>query len=260
MRVMKIPVIYAYPRSGGTLVNRCLGSISGNLILSEVNPLASVVSIAEQANNWLNLLSDEQLEEFVDQPYGEQIYFLITQAKASNHHLIIRDWTAVNFMDDPSNNQILTPSFILEQDLYLAHYGLISLPIVIVRRSADVYDSINRTFPHLNRGIEVFGEAYLKYAQRVCYYPIFHYEQICQDPITQISLICETLEINYEPNFINKFYDFDKCTGDNNLEQSSRGGKLKEIKLLSSNLESQDYKIANNDENCQQADKLLGYE
>jgi hypothetical protein len=42
---MKIPVIYAYPRSGGTLVNRCLGSIPGNLILSEVNPLASVVPL-----------------------------------------------------------------------------------------------------------------------------------------------------------------------------------------------------------------------
>lgn len=257
---MKIPLIYAYPRSGGTLVNRCLGSISGNLVLSEVNPLASVVSLAEQANNWLNLLSDEQLEEFVSKSYPEQIYFLATQAKASNHHLVIRDWTAANFIDDPANDKILTPSLLLEQDLYLSHYGLIRLPIVIVRRAADVYDSINRTFTHLNRGIECFGETYLTYAQTVCHYPIFHYEQICQDPITQIRLICETLEINYDANFINQFYKFDKCTGDNNLNQSSRGGTLREIKLLSSNLESQDYKIANNDENCRKADQLLGYE
>ncbi len=257
---MNIPIIYAYPRSGGTLVNRCLGSIAGNIILSEVNPLASVVSIAEQAKNWLHLLSDEEIDEFVSKSYGEQIYFLATQAKASDNHLIIRDWTAANFIDDPTDDNILTPSFVLEQDLYLSHYGLIGLPIVIVRRAADVYDSISRTFPHLSHGVEVFGETYLKYAQTVCNYPIFYYEQICQEPITQVRLICETLEINYNIDFISKFYLFKNCTGDNNLSQSSRGRELTEIKLLSSNVNSERYNTAKNNENCQKADKLLGYE
>ncbi|MEA5533079.1 sulfotransferase family protein [Crocosphaera sp. XPORK-15E] len=257
---MKIPIIYAYPRSGGTLVNRCLGSIAGNLILSEVNPLASVHPIAEQAQDWLDLLKDDQLDEFVHKSYGQQIHFLATQAKASNKHLIIRDWTAANFIDNPISNNILTPSFLLEQDLYLSHYGLTSLPVVIVRRVADVYESMTRIFPHLNLEIQSFGEAYLAYAQAVCHYPIFHYEQICQDPQTQIRLICQTLEINYDPDFLNKFYQFDKCTGDNTIEQSSRGRQLTEINLLPSHTESKSYIIASNDENCRRANQLLGYE
>ncbi|MDJ0599742.1 MAG: sulfotransferase family protein [Crocosphaera sp.] len=257
---MKISVIYAYPRSGGTLVNRCLGSIAGNLILSEVNPLASVVSLAEQAKNWLYLLSDEQLEEFSRKSYGEQIYFLATEAKSSNYHLIIRDWTAANFIDNPINDNMLTASFILEQDLYLSHYKLPYLPVAIVRRAADVYESMTRVFPHLDRGIQAFGEAYVRYAQAVCNYPIFYYEKICQDPITQIQLICETLEINYAPNFINKFYYFENCTGDNTIQQSSRGKQLSKIQLFPSHTESKSYIIASDNKNCRQADRLLGYE
>ncbi|MEA5510388.1 sulfotransferase family protein [Crocosphaera sp. UHCC 0190] len=257
---MKIPIIYGYPRSGGTLVNRCLGSITGNLILSEVNPLGSVHPITEQAQQWLNLLKEDQLEGFTAQSYGKQIIFLATQAKESHHHLIIRDWTAANFIDNPTNDNILTPSLLLEQNLYLSHYGFTCLPIAIARGAADVYDSITRTFKHLNLSIEAFGENYLTYAQAVCDYPVFKYEEICQDPTTQIRLICETLEINYDPAFINKFHQFENCTGDNILKQSSRGGQLREIKLLPSNTESESYIIASNDENCRRADQLLGYE
>lgn len=257
---MKIPVIYAYPRSGGTLVNRCLGSIPGNLILSEVNPLASVVPVATQAQGWLNLLTEDQVAEFVQQPYGQQITHLATMAKELNHHLIIRDWTAANFIDNPISDNILTPSFLLEQDLYLSHYGLTCLPVVIARRVADVYESMNRTFPHLNLEIQSFGEAYLAFAQAVCDYPVFQYEQICQDPQTQIPWICETLEINDDTDFLNKFYHFENCTGDNTIEQSSRGREITEIKLFPSHTESECYKIASNDQNCQKADQLLGYE
>ncbi len=256
---MKIPVIYAYPRSGGTLVNRCLGSIPGNLILSEVNPLASVSPIANQAENWLNLLTEDKVAEFVEQPYGQQINHLATIAKELNQHLIIRDWTAVNFIDNTINDNLLTPSFLLEQDLYLSHYGLTCLPVVIVRRVADVYESMTRTFPHLNLEIQSFGEAYLAFAQAVSHYPVFQYEQICQDPQTQIRLICETLEINYDPNFFNKFYHFENCTGDNTLQQPSRSSQLTEIKLFPSHTESESYIIASNNQNCQKADKLLGY-
>jgi hypothetical protein len=256
---MKIPVIYGYPRSGGTLLNRCLGSMAGNLILSEVNPLASVSPIATQAQTWLNLLREDEVADLSQKPYGEQINYLATIAKELNYHLIIRDWTAANFIDNPINDNLLTPSFLLEQNIYLSHYGLTVLPVAIARRVADVYESMSRTFPHLNLEIKSFGKAYLAYAEAVSSYPIFQYEKICQDPQTQIHLICDTLEINYDADFINKFYDFENCTGDHTLEKLSRGRKLMEIKLFSSHTESESYKIASNDENCQKADRLLGY-
>ena len=257
---MKIPIIYAYPRSGGTLVNRCLGSMSGNLILSEVNPLASVVSVPQQTQKWLNLLGEEELDSFNHQPYGQQILILAKKAKESQQHLIIRDWVAANFIHNPSEENILTPSFFLEQTLYLTHYGLTDVPVAIIRRAADVYESITRTFPYLQLDVKAFGEGYVTYSEAVKDYPIFHYETLCQDPQTQIRLICETLDINYDADFINKFYQFNRCTGDNDPEKSSRAAQLREIKLFPSSLESQSYIEAQNDENCRRADQLLGYE
>ena len=257
---MKIPIIYAYPRSGGTLVNRCLGSMPDNLILSEINPLGSVVSVPQQAQQWLNLLGEEELDSFNHQPYGQQILLLAKKAKESKQHLIIRDWVAANFIHNPSKENILTPSFFLEQTLYLTHYGLTPSSVAIARRAADVYESITRTFPYLQLDVQSFGEGYVTYAEAVKDYAIFHYETLCQDPQSQIRLICETLDINYDADFIHKFYEFDRCTGDNDLKKSSRGGQIKEIKLFPSPLESQSYIEAQNDENCRRADQLLGYE
>ena len=257
---MKIPVIYAYPRSGGTLINRCLGSIPGNLVLSEVNPLAAVSPVVYQAQHWLNLLTQHQVDDFVRKPYGQQIKCLADISQTLDYHLIIRDWTGVNFIDNPIGDNVLTPSFLLEQAIYLSHYGLTPLPLVITRRVADVYESITRTFQHLQCSVQHFGEIYLKYAQAICEYPIFHYEQICEDPLTQINSICEILKINYDPTFIKRFHHFDRCTGDNRLKQSSKGGQLTEIKSLPSNIDSESYIAASVDQNCLRADKLLGYE
>lgn len=62
---IKIPVIYAYPRSGEILVNRCLGSIPDNLILSEVNTLSAVSPIVYQAQHWLNLFTEYQYVNYL---------------------------------------------------------------------------------------------------------------------------------------------------------------------------------------------------
>lgn len=174
--------------------------------------------------------------------------------------MIILDWTGVNFIDNPTGDNILTPSFLLEQAIALSHYGFTPLPLVITCRGVDVYESSTHTFQHLQCPVQCFGEIYLKYAQAVCKYPIVHYEQICIDPLTQIRLICEILQINYDATFIEKFYYFNYCTGDDYFKKTSKGGKLTKIKLLPSNTESESYITASIDQNCRRADKLLGYE
>ena len=61
---MALAVFYSFARSGGTLVNRCLGAIPGNLVLSEVNPHGAVVPVDVQARDWLGLLRPEESEAF----------------------------------------------------------------------------------------------------------------------------------------------------------------------------------------------------
>ena len=56
-------IMLCYARSGGTLLNKCLGSLSDTIILSEVNPVGSgsgknkesLNSVYEQAKYWYNI-------------------------------------------------------------------------------------------------------------------------------------------------------------------------------------------------------------
>jgi len=257
---IKIPLIYSFARSGGTLINRCLGCIPGNIVLSEVNPHASFIPIEVQARDWFKLLLPVDFSEFSKKTYVDKIRLLTEVVQQHDNHLIIRDWTTINFLDRASDDTYV-PTRFLEQELYLSRYGLDYRAIVLTRRAADVYESITRTFQHLrNLSIQEFGNCYLAYAKAVSKYPVFHYESFCKEPEKELKRMCDVLGVNYSDTFITEFSKFTQCTGDNTLLQPSRGSKLEKITVLESRKESEPYITASLDKNCLQADKLLGYE
>ena len=256
----KIPIIYAFARSGGTLINRCLGCIPGNIVLSEVNPHAALIPIEIQARDWFNLLSYSEYIELSQKTYVEKISSLTEVAGQQDRHLIIRDWTTINFLDRASND-IYTSTRILEQELYLSDHSFDCRPIVLTRRSADVYESLTRTFKHLkDLSVKEFGICYLAYAEAVTAYPVFHYEMFCREPQEELKRMCEVLGVNYCDTFVTEFTKFIRCTGDNTLFQPSRGNQLEKISVLASHHGSESYIAASLDKNCLKADKLLGYE
>ncbi|MEW5857922.1 MAG: hypothetical protein AB1861_11150 [Cyanobacteriota bacterium] len=255
-----LPVIYSFARSGGTLINRCLGCILGNIILSEVNPHASLVPIEVQAHDWFKLVSSRDFSDFSKKPYADKIRLLAEAARQQDSHLIIRDWTTINFLDRASDD-IYAPSMFLEQKIYLEKYGFNIYPVVLVRRAADVYESLTRTFKHLrNLSIKEFGNCYLAYVQKVSTYPLFHYERFCLEPEKELKRMCDVLGVNYSDNFVTEFSKFTYCTGDNTLPKPSRGAQISKITVMESNQGAESYIAASLDKNCQEADKLLGYE
>jgi glycosyltransferase involved in cell wall biosynthesis len=257
---IKIPLIYSFARSGATLINRCLGCIPGNIVLSEINPHASFIPIEVQARDWFNLLSPVDFPKFSNKTYAAKIRLLAEVVQQHGNHLIIRDWTTLNFLDRASND-VYTPTKILEQQLYLSRHNFDCRPIVLTRRAADVYESITRTFQHLrNLSIKEFGSCYLAYAKAVAKYPVFHYESFCREPEKELRRICDVLGVKYSDTFVTEFSKFTKCTGDNTLLQPSRGNYLERITVLESRQESESYIIASLDKNCLEADQLLGYE
>ncbi|MCJ8281418.1 MAG: hypothetical protein MJK14_16500 [Rivularia sp. ALOHA_DT_140] len=259
MNDIKLPIYFAYARSGGTLLNRCLASISGNFVLSEVNPHASVISIEVQARNWLKLVSQENYDEFASYSYIDKILYLAKNIQRNHSFLIIRDWVALNFL--PRAVPIYDPSMILESAIYFERNGIEIIPIAFVRRSAEVYESITRTFSQFKKlSVQEFGSFYLAYAKAVCKYPIFYYENFCHDPENELKRICSTLQINYDDNFIDNFHKFNNCTGDSNPNLDSRGYALQKITIMANRNNSEQYLAANLDDNCQEADKILGFQ
>jgi hypothetical protein len=262
---MKLAVFYAFARSGGTLINRCIGCIPENLVLSEVNPHASVVPPEQQAHEWWKLISDEEVEVLRSQTYIQKIRYFSQKAHERQLNLIIRDWPSVNFLGDLLVQDVLTPSYVLEQEVYLSHGEFECCSAVITRRAEDVYASIIKSFaekvPESFRFLsaEDFGIRYLRYAKSVCKHRIFHYEDICEEPEARIKELCECLEIQYSASFLEKFKYFKQCTGDSQPAVGSRGFNLDVITRLKSYTDSEYYVDAQKNESCVEANRLLGY-
>ena len=252
-------VFYSFARSGGTLVNRCLGAVKGNLVLSEVNPHGAQVPIEVQARDWLGLVKEEEFAAFGAQGYGAKIRSLADKAAARGQHLIIRDWTTLNFLRG-LHFQYSDPSLVLEQEIYLARYGLVPRVAVLVRRAAAVYESIVRTFDHFrDLRVDDFGAAYGAYARAVAGYPIFQFERFCADPRGELRRLCDVLGAAYAESFLADFRSFDRCTGDNQLASPSRAGQSERIVSLPENRGTAAWRAAAADPDCRRADELFGY-
>jgi hypothetical protein len=184
-----IPVVYSFARSGGTLLNQLLGVHPECLVLSEVNPAASYKSVAEQATDWLNLVAAIDVPAFKTLPYDQQITTVYERSVVKGKTLIIRDWPTVNFLPNCAGERI-KPSHELEQELYLRHGGFEPIPLVVARRGAAVYESIKRSFSHLNHlELDIFAECYVEYARAVANFPKIHLENLRADPLSVLSTV-----------------------------------------------------------------------
>jgi hypothetical protein len=252
-------VFYSFARSGGTLVNRCLGAVKGNLVLSEVNPHGALVPVEVQARDWLGLVSPHEFDALAEQGYGAKIRRLAELAAARRECLIIRDWTTLNFLRG-LHFEYSDPSFLLEQEIYLAHHGLAAREAVIARRAAAVYESITRTFDHFRElRVQDFGTAYAAYAQAVAGRPVFQFERFCADPPRELRRLCEVIGAAYADSFLSDFSTFDRCTGDNQLASRSRARRADRIVALPDNRDSPAWRAAAADPQCRVADKIFGY-
>ena len=255
----EVSVYYCFARSGGTLINRCLGCVSGNLVLSEVNPMGSIATVESQARDWLGLVPVQEYEKFSNMAYGAKVSLLADAAIASKKRLILRDWSTLNFLDGIYWGYFF-PSGVLEQDFYLERYGLQRNSAVVSRRAAGVYESLRRSFEHLRElSVDDFGSAYLAYAQAVSSFPVIHFEEFCDAPVPVFRRLCNTLHCNFSDEFVTAFSRFVNCTGDNNLVVTSRHGRAEEILPLEENRQTSAWQAAAKDDRCREADRLLGY-
>ncbi len=255
-----VRLIYSFARSGGTLVNRILGSDPAHVVLSEVNPAGDAVKdLADQAKHWFEMVAPGEEAPFRDLSYSEKITFLALRAETIKKHLFVRDWSTINFLNTGHPHHQYR-SMLLEQEIYLNRGSLHISRVVIARRAASVYESIKRTFENLQNLTETdFLNSYTAFASQVALFPKIHLEQLQSNPTETVSTLLTTLQIDdaSADSLLNRLADFKRCTGNNTLlspqtssnadvVQGPNGPTLKVPK-----------------ENCEQfraADALMGYE
>ncbi|XPV67639.1 MAG: hypothetical protein ACNI25_09955 [Halarcobacter sp.] len=241
-----VSIIFCYARSGGTFLNKFLNGFDELVILSEAHPLhnkkGGIHSVKGQMKKWYGV-------DIVSEEYIDQIHEVVEWCNVNGKHLIIRDWSYIDFAKSYLNkNQPIGTSTNLK---LLESNGFIVNKIAYVRNGIDIclsqgqspkqfaYDYLNFVHYIVNLGI-----------------PVFKYENFCEN-FHELSLsILEAL--NLEDLEVHAYsFNSDKVIGDINL---SRGNETNEIKILPRKFAfSFQIKKINNDEYLKKANDLLGY-
>jgi hypothetical protein len=215
-----VSFIFCYARSGGTFLNRFLKNIPNVVILSEAHPIHTAmrrkgtVTIANQAKQWYGI-------EIKSLNYVDQLVEIKEWCDKNDKHLIIRDWSYIDFT--PSNLNYYNPiNKCINLDILERRFNV--KKIAFVRDGIDVF---------LSRGVSLdeFACPYLNFVQYILdnHMEYIKYEDFCEDYITQYNRMAQILELPYISKETPIRLNNKQVIGDTQL---SRGNKSSNIELL----------------------------
>jgi hypothetical protein len=243
-------LMICYARSGGTLLNRCLGSLPGVLMLSEVNPQRRespdnpLKAVQAQARDWYGYALKSGT-------YAEGVMELARKCEEDGRSLLIRDWSVIDFV--PMKENDFKPSRSFSNLQCLKALGDVR-PFAFVRDPIDVWIS--------NGSHREFFGGYRRYAEALSELdvPIFKYEDFCQDTAVLLKEICQCLGISYSDHW-REFSGYQRVTGDVRTQKhTSRGLAEKDIrKFPRRRIPRANIEWVNACEDMQVASRLTGY-
>ena len=250
-------IIHHWPCSGGTLISKCIASLSNIIFLNEVHPYA-----------YLRFMNNNE-KEYLPTDLIQQLSFKRNGANANicnsafvgaisevndtiirmNKILVIRDHSHVDFFIGP-----LPRKKSLIHELFNEKYNLQS--IFTVRHPLDSWLSMKNNKWEKSIQFNNFDE----YCSRIKNMieamkdkPIIHYEQFCIEPKSVFKIICSELKLSYDKNFMKSFHNI-RLSGDSGRTSSSI--ESKERRQLSNQFK----KIIYNSQNYLDICEKLNYE
>lgn len=252
-------ILHNLARSGGTVIGKCLGCMKNVYLLSEIHPQGSNrFNPIKQAHDWHGLLDQETISEISKQggiSFPEAIRIIDLECRKRDGYLVLRDWAhldfmAVPFLPEPRYyfllEEVLKSSFDLRQ-------------FAIVRHPVDEWLSL-RKLAILNGklNLDAYMEGYFRFAEHAVRIGYVRYEDFTKEPEKIMKQLCDMLQIDFDPDFIHQWHDYDKITGD--VRQSSRGSKLRQIvPLKRAPMESGLLEKFHNNRHYMKSLELLGY-
>lgn len=220
---MKIPLIYAWARSGATVLNKCLLAM-GHIVLSELHPKinSGVHAPRWQGRNWFDM------ELPSGTPWRDCIVQLDALCEQRKKRLLVRDWTVNSFYPSEENNY---------KPIHRLHtheaMGSMCLPVAYVRDAIDCALSFAKFHGWTHtRELDRYTHAYLKYIEQIrrAKIPVFRYEKFCRAPDKFLKQLCDYLGIKYSDSWRN-FAKVTKVNGDV-FHKRSRASAAKSIQVL----------------------------
>ncbi|MGB7346530.1 MAG: hypothetical protein WBD20_20080, partial [Pirellulaceae bacterium] len=221
-------LIHHLARTGGTLLARCLGSMDGVCLLSEISPTGTAqFNPLRQAADWYGLISDDEICDLPgDDPaaFAQAMNLIASRANENGLSLIVRDWSHLDWVGFPFVSPPMKSSW---SDLgRIATEGdggdasrdsaeLFSPAIATVRHPIDQYRSTRR-LPMLGEAWDddAFWRGTRAFAESIQQMPWFRYEDFLAAPATTLQQMCDAMSVRYDPAWQQRWADYDKVTGD----------------------------------------------
>jgi hypothetical protein len=218
-----VRILHHMARSGGTVIAKCLGSMDGVVLLSEIHPAGTrYFNPLQQAHQWFGLLTPGDLRRLqtggtVD--FRDAISLIAERCSTKGKVLLLRDWshldfTAVPFLPEPSYR--LTLAEVLAERFRVVHTASVRHPI-------DQWLSLRR-LPLLQGKISVgeFLRGYARFSEHCIDIGFVRYEDFTVDPDAQLRTLCERLRLRYDPGYRGRWAAYQKVTGDRQGNRSQR--------------------------------------
>ncbi len=213
-----LSIFHNMARSGGTMVSKCIGSMSGIKLFSEIHPDANHVAymnVTDQAHRWYGLATQEDIDR--QDEFVSGVKNIYQAAERQNATMVLRDWASIDFIGKILNPE---PIYQFQLNAVLApHFDLHTC--ALVRHPLDQWLSTRRLKIFADKlSPAEFFYGYRRYAEAIGN-RFVQYEAFTRCPKTHMQKICEMMQIQYDSRFIERWYQNACITGDN--KKTSRG-------------------------------------
>lgn len=209
-----IRIIQHLSCTGGTLIAKCLASLPNVVVLSEVNPLSRLMIDDKPRFSPTDLTylavhgRFPLINELSEKLFKADIDVISNHSRLLGKYLVIRDHSHSDFLVGESPREHPTVVRLLEDNHDV-------LSFVTVRHPIDSYLSL------LNNGwIHYTPDTFDEYCKRYLSFAEYHegsvtykYEDFVNDPLTQLRLMSESLQLPFNEDF-REIFDIHILSGD----------------------------------------------
>jgi hypothetical protein len=211
-------LLHHLARSGGTLISRCLASMRGVALLSEIHPAGAALHFPlydplDQARRWYGLVDEAEaarLGRTRPERFAATIALIEERCRAHGLSLVIRDWSHLDFIGAPFRREtgmrletaaVLAPRFVLRS-------------FATVRHPIPQWLSLRRILGDAELPLERYLTGCRAYAEAAAAMGFARYEDFTAAPARELARIAAALELAYDPGFLERWPAYRNVTGD----------------------------------------------
>lgn len=202
-----IRILHNLARSGGTVIARCLASMDGVVLLSEIHPDRGIFDPAKQAREWYGVEVPPGMD------FADTIAAIEAACRAQGKALVLRSWDFIDYMPSQWRDGVLPMRSTLVDAL---------APSFEVRRAAIVRDarsmlaSLRRFMSdeHCPRSDDFARGHQTYFAMALRTGTVVNYEAFLEHPEAAVQVLCDGLGLTYDAGFLSRWQGYRNMTGD----------------------------------------------